>query len=392
MNRVSIYLLISILLLLAWKPVEAQTSDQLADVEIAHTYGIELTFSARVMQPANIKDIFLFFEVEGEKLPRGSLIVVDSNGLLNFTYDVKQTPIRPFANITYWYSFNMESGETFKSKDYYFQYTDNRFSWKTLKSDSVVVNWYSGDMDFGQDGFDILHQSILRISNLISISLGDPIQLYLYATQDDLQSGLALGGQATIDPEMQVLMIWIAPGADQKVLMGEQIPYELTHLLLYRKTGLTNDLLPVWLKEGIATQVENSPNPNFDYALANAMEKQNLIPLRDLCASFPQDPESIILASAQANSFTSYLYSKYNPAGIERLIQAYTAPNSDCEQGAKSALGKTLTQLEFDWLQETFNKNALWQTIINFLPYLFILLLVLLIPLLNKPKKVEAET
>jgi len=389
MKRFSIHLLISIILLLAWKPVVAQTFDQITDVQINHTYGSEISFSARVVQPDNIKDIFIFFKVEGEKEPNGSLIVADSSGLINFTYGVVQNPIRPFANITYWYTLNMQNGETIKSQDYNFQYTDNLFQWQTLKSDSVVVNWYSEDVEIGKDAFDILHQSILRISNLISISLDDPIQLYLYASQADLQNSLSLGGQSTAGPELQVLMVSIMPEADQKALLEQQIPYELAHLLLYRKTGITNSLLPFWLKEGIATQVENSPNPDFDFALANAVEKQTLISMGDLCTSFPQEPASKTLAFAQAKSFTTYLFNKYDQAGIEKLIQAYSA-GSDCEQGSETALGKTLSQLEFDWLQATFNKNALWQTIINFLPYLFILFLILLIPLLNKPKKLDS--
>lgn len=385
MKRSSIHWLFSIILLLSWKPVLALTPDLLADVQNTHTYGREITFSARVQQPEGIKDIFLFLNVEGENDPRGNLVVADSSGLLNFTYDVQRNPIHPFADISYWYTLNLQSGEVINSQEYYFQYTDNRFPWQTLKSGSVEVNWYSGEMEFGKNAFDILQQSILRISNLISISPNDPIHLYLYETQTDLNESLALGGQASIVPQLQVLLVAITPSSDQKAQMQQQIPHELTRLLLFQKTGITYALLPVWLREGISTQVEISPNPAFDFALANAVEKQTLISLSDICISFPQDTGSNLLASAQADSFTTYLFNKYGQSGMEKLIQAFTN-GFDCEHGANTALGKNLTQLEYDWLQATFNKNALWQTITDFLPYLFILFLLLLIPLLNKPK------
>jgi hypothetical protein len=216
--------------------------------------------------------------------------------------------------------------------------------------------------------------------------LEEPIKLYLYATETNLQESLTLGGQTTGTPQSQVLLVSISPGIDQKALMEQQLPFELTHLLLYRKTGNTNSLLPTWLQEGLATQVDIPTNPEFDFALANAMEKQSLISLGSLCTSFPQDPASNTLAYAQANSFISFLLKKYGQAGMEKLIQAYTS-GFDCEQGVTAALGKTLNQLENDWLQATFNNNTFQQNMANFLIFLFLLLLILLIPLLNIIKK-----
>jgi len=385
-----LFFFLSIVLLLAYNPVNAQASNQITDVRVDHTYGQSITFTARIKQPESIKDIFLFFEVEGDQDPFGSLIIADPNGLLKYTYDVGMNPIRPFAIITYWYIINLQSGETLKSQEYNFQYIDNRYPWQTLKSDSVEVNWYTDEMDIGKDAFDVLHQSILRISNLISISLNDPVQLFLYGSQDALQESLSLGGLITAGPDLQVLIVSKAPEADQKTLIEQEIPTELAHLLLYRKTGITYILIPVWLQEGIAGQVEASPNPTFDFMLADAVEKQTLIPLGDLCATFPQGPDANLLAFSQARSFTRFLFNKYGQAGLDELILAYTS-GLDCEQGAKMALGKTLSQLEFDWLQATFNKNALWQTFLDFLPYLTILLLILFIPLLNKPQKQDAD-
>ena len=386
MKRSTVHFIFLIIILLSSKPVVAQSIEKITNVQVTYSYGREISYSARILQPESIKDIFIFFHVDGENDPRGMLVTADPNGLINYSYNVQQNPIRPFADISYWYTLNLKTGETFTSQKYYFQYTDNRFPWQTLKSDLVEVNWYSGNMDYGKDAFDIMHQSILRINNLISISVVDPIELYLYASEANLQESLIQGGKATVDPKSQILMVSIIPGIDQKALMEQQLPYELAHLLLYRKTGIASSLLPIWLQEGIATQVEISPNPDFDLALANAMEKQSLISLGTLCTSFPQDPVSKSLAFAQANSFTSYLLNKYGQAGLENLIQAYTN-GFDCEQGAKTAFGKTLSQLEYDWLQATFNKNTFWENTSNFLLFLFLLLLILLIPLLNIIKK-----
>lgn len=383
MKRSSLHFLILIILLLAGKPVAAQSSIQLTDVRVTHTYGKEIVFDARVQQLEDIKDIFLFISVEGDNEPRGSLIMADPNGTLNLIYDARQNPIHPFANISYWYTFTLKGGGTYNSQKYYFQYTDNRYPWQTLKSDSVQVNWYSGNMDYGRKAFDILHKSILRISNLIPLSMDDPIDLYLYETNEDLQESLGLGGLIKNRPDLQVLLVSIDPTSDYTARMEKILPNELAHLLLYQKTGITYLFLPAWLREGLATQVEISPDLNLDFVLANAVEQQILIKMSDLCTGFPQDEVSNVLAIAQSYSFTTYLGNKYGSDGINKLIQSY-ANGLDCDQGAESALGKSLSELEYDWLQATFNKKAIWEAITIFLPYLFLLIIILLIPVFIK--------
>ncbi|MFH2038149.1 MAG: peptidase MA family metallohydrolase [Chloroflexota bacterium] len=382
-------IIILMILFLSSNSVAAQTLEKITNVQVSHTYGREILFSALFLEPESIKEIFIFFRVDDEKDPRGILVFMDSKGQINYSYDIQQNPIHPFADISYWYTLNLNNGETYNSQEYYFQYTDNRFPWQTLKNDLVEVNWYSGNMEYGKDAFEIMDRNILRISSLLSISVEEPIQLYLYATETNLQESRALGGQAKSTPQSQVLMVSIAPGIDQKADMEKQLLYELTHLLLYRKTGNASSLLPTWLREGLATQVDISTNPEYDFALANAMGKQLMISLGTLCSSFPQDPALNTLAYAQANSFISFLLKNYGQSGMEKLIQAYTG-GFDCEQGVKTAFGKTLNQLENDWLQATFN-NTLQQNISNILIFLFLLLLILLIPLLNIIKKQEPE-
>jgi len=383
-------IVILMILFLSSNSVAAQTLEKITNVQVSHTYGREILFSALFLEPESIKEIFIFFRVDDEKDPRGILVFMDSKGQINYSYDIQQNPIHPFADISYWYVLNLTNGETYNSQEYYFQYTDNRFTWQMLKNDLVEVNWYSGNMEYGKDAFEIMDRNILRISSFLSITVEEPIQLYLYATETNLQESLTLGGQATSTPQSQILMVSISPGIDQKALMEKQLPYELTHLLLYRKTGKASSLLPTWLREGLATQIDISTNPEFDFALANAMGKQSMISLGSLCSSFPQDPALNTLAYAQANSFISFLLKNYGQAGMEKLIQAYTG-GFDCEQGVNAALGKTLTQLENDWLQAIFNNNTLQQNISNFLIFLFLLLLILLIPLLNITMKQAPE-
>jgi hypothetical protein len=390
MRRLISWLLISFFLLLTWQPVSAQTSIQVTDVQAQSTFGSEISFSAHVQSPSLIKEVFIFFQVEGETDPRGSLLTIGDNGQLNFSYDLSQDPIRPFASITYWYTFNLLNGEAFTTPTYEFQYIDNRFSWQTLLSGNVEVNWVTGDVEFGRQVSDVVLQSILRIGDSFSISMNKPVRVYIYASPTDLQDALTLGRLSSVSPELEVILVSISPGFDQIDRMEHLLPHELVQLLLFRKTGESYSHLPAWLIEGLVTRSELSPNPSYPSILQDANAHKTLLPLLSLCADFPQEAASNLQAYAQADSFTAYLLLKYGQKGLDSLIQSY-ALGVDCDQSPLSSLGKPLTQLERDWLQATFNKNAVTQAITTFLPYLFILLLILMIPLLNKPKTIPKK-
>jgi hypothetical protein len=155
-----------------------------------------------------------------------------------------------------------------------------------------------------------------------------------------------------------------------------QIPHELTHLLLYQKLGEGYANLPRWLNEGLATNAELSPDPNYPVLLQRGYERDVLLPLASLCESFPNDAANFQLAYAQAASFTRYLQTEYGTAGIEDLLRAY-GQGVSCQEGIVTALGKSLFELERAWRQEQFDESAILSALQNLWPWLLILALIL---------------
>jgi hypothetical protein len=262
----------------------------------------------------------------------------------------------------------------------------DQFNWQTLESGMLKVHWYEGDANFGQAALDSAQTGLESIGLLIPPNLEQPIEIFMYAKLEDLQGTLISGEEAWVaghaDPEQGTVSLWIAPGPGQELAMGQRIPHELMHVMLYRFVGEGYHNLPAWLREGTATLTETYPNEEYRRVLRDAVAKNALIPLKNLCESFPANRNHAFLAYAEAGSFVSYLGETFGSAGLQNLARAY-ADGLDCERGSERALGDSLSSLESKWRSSALGQNALASTPQNTSPYLVLLCLVLIIPTLG---------
>lgn len=177
-------------------------------------------------------------------------------------------------------------------------------------------------------------------------------------------------------------MVVIEPGAEQSILMEQRIPHELMHVMLYRQVGAGYPNIPIWLREGIAMLAEIYPNPDYDRVLAEAGANDMLIPLKDLCDSFPPGAGEAFLAYAESRSFTTYLHDTYGSSGLLSLA-GYYADGVDCERGTERAFGTSLSRLELNWRESVLGQKAVGFALRNMSPYLVLLCLVLFVPLIG---------
>jgi len=87
-----------------------------------------------------------------------------------------------------------------------------------------------------------------------------------------------------------------------------------------------------------------------------------------------------LLAYAQSADFAWFLYENYGSSGLEALSQAY-ADGLSCEQGAQQALGISLTELDREWRKQTFGENTLLAALGELLPWIALLGVILVGPL-----------
>jgi hypothetical protein len=365
-------------------PARAQAGFEVSDVRVTTRFGQEIVFEARLKSPVPITSASILFHEEREAITRVESLELGSDGSTHFVYDATQKVLPPFSTIIFWYQATLENGSIQTSGYFNVVYTDDRFTWRDVSSGPITLHWYDGDDNFAQAALDAAGKSLLQINEITPLTLGTPINVYVYSTVEDLQGALTLGGQQWVaghaNPELGMVMVAIPPGGLQSIEMETEIPHELAHVMLYRALGKGYNNLPAWLSEGLASMVEGYPNADYAQALSIASKNGSLLPFKDLCDSFPPDTARAFLAYAQSQSFVRYLRDAYGTTGLTALTQTY-ANGLDCETGTTRALSASLNQLDARWRETALGQNVTGVALRNLSPYLLVMVLVLLVPL-----------
>jgi hypothetical protein len=321
--------------------------------------------------------------IPGEVETFTAKLELDPVGNLSYEFPLDKHPLRAFSKPDYWIEITTQSGEKITSEKTFFYYTDNRYIWQTRQSMPFHAYWYQGDQAFGQMMIDISNAGLQKIQATLPLPNPEEVKIYAYASAQELHETLQLTGQnwvgAHADPDLNLIMLSLPAGPEQRIEMERQIPHELMHVLLYKELGTAYNNLPAWLNEGLASIAELYPNPDYMTLLDSAQKKGNLLSIQSLCLSFPKDASNAFLAYAEATSFTRYLLLTYGTPGLNTLLDTYRKTRG-CEQGVEIAYNQTLTQLEKQWRQGVFGEIFLTNAADNILPWLLLLGVVLAVP------------
>ena len=364
----------------------AQAGVVLENVGASVRFGEGITFTATIKAPVQIQNASIVIFDEAQGLTHIQPLMVREDGIAEFLFDTRLNTLRPFTIVGWSYQLTLADGNTFQSETYFTRYDDDRFAWQTLESGSIRVNWYNADLNFGQAALNAAQSGLGAINEVMQLDLAQPVEIFIYANSSDLRGTLYpessewVAGHA--NSAAGVVMVIIEPGPSQSLFMEQRIPHELMHVILYRRAGAGYQNLPAWLREGTATLAEINPNPDYDVVLTSAGVTGTLIPIRDLCVSFSQNPDSAFLAYAEARSFVNYLHDTYGAQSLLDLALIY-ADGLDCERGVERAYGISLSQLEMDWRRSVLGQNTILPALQDMFPYLALLCLVLLIPFIG---------
>ena len=349
-------LFIAIFLLVALLPRLALAQEIEAEADVDYTFGQVMHFTLEAESQEPIEAAFLLFttpELANTFLVEESLT---PSRTISLTYDLSlsQVQLAPFTTVTYWWEVTSD-GRQERVAGGSFTYVDDRFQWQTRTSGDVTVHWADGDLSLGQTALDIVARTRPNLESIIRPG-GEsvPVEIYIYPSRADLGSALALTGRDWVDahafPEFGVLLATAVNPRTADVDLGQELPHELAHLLLYEATRPANGQVPAWFEEGIATLVETVPDPTYDFLLEEAVAAQDTISFSSLCGSFPVEQDRANLAYAQSVSLIRFIQDRYGNQALSDMVRAF-ADGAGCETGVQRVLDTSLDQLNADWLQ-----------------------------------------
>jgi hypothetical protein len=397
-SRLIVLILLTLILIAAQEPVEPQAQAVITQAWADAEFGETISFYALLKSELPPDSAIIFFQAANEAHTNLGLTTIERTGegvyKLSYTHNLSESRFRAFAHIEYRFEVKLKGGEVFKSQTYDYHYTDNRFDWNTLEEKSFRVHWFVGDTAFAQSVLDIAQSGLDQVSKLLPFAGSMSLDIYIYPDGESMQAVLHPSSEKWVaghaDPDLGVVVVALPEGTEQRLLTEQRIPHEIMHIALYLETLHGYNNLPTWLNEGLASNIELYPNPDYRILLEDAAQDDSLIPMSALCKSFPREAKSALQSYAQAASFTSYLHRNYGSQGMEKLITAY-ANGLDCERGIKVALGEGLTQLDHSWQRDELAENVTRTALNNLLPWYILLGAALIFPFILIIRKTRSK-
>jgi len=230
MRRLILSILTIILVLGISSAVSAQV--QVNNEEIDYRFGEYISFHSEILTTSPVDSVLLFIQREGKYDTLTSPVLVPQDGVVEYTLDPSKDRIRAFSTLQYWYEVTLQNGDSFATPKGSFYYDDNRFEWQMRAREPFEAMWQEGDADFGQSILDAAQQGLEQISNLLPASIPDNVRIYAYANPVDMRATLQVSDRSWVgahtDPDLQVMVVSLPTGPEQRLEMERQIPHEMT--------------------------------------------------------------------------------------------------------------------------------------------------------------------
>ncbi len=346
------------------QPVLAQEAGEGPDRSWAeYQFGQVMRFGLNLADGEGVEKVTLFFRTPD--LPSTFTVDLDvgpGSYLATHDLDLTSFQLAPFTTVTYWWRKEDLEGNVETVHDKTIDYIDDRFEWNTLKNGNLIVHWSGDEVSIGQAALDVAVEALPGMVAIYGAEPAEAMHIYVYPSVSDLRAALLLAGRdwigAHAHPELGVILVSAANPRTAAVDLGQSIPHELSHLLMYWATGTGYESTPRWFDEGLASIFEDSPNSNYDALLNEAVSAGTTIPLSVLCRSLPSDADGAVLAYAQSVSFVRALQAEYGNQVLGQMVRAL-ADGADCQSITERAVGISVGDLEQSWLERLQPQSTL---------------------------------
>jgi Peptidase MA superfamily len=336
-------------------PAGAQRQIEIADDGARIEFPDRIIFSVSITSDAPIARVVLEYGVVrltcGEVVAKAFPDVTSGTSAdVSWTWEMRQSGSEP-PGTTIWYRWRVTdaNGAQQVSDEQRVIWLDDAHPWRSARDGNLTLHWYGGSQTFAHDLLTSAVSSLDRLGRETGVTPESPIDLYIYASTDDMREAVLYepgwtGGQAF--PEHDIVIIGITP---QQLEWGKRTEaHELTHVLVGHLTFSCLGSVPTWLNEGIAVYGEGGLEPSMRAQLQNAVANDSLIAVRALSGGFSEHPDRADLSYGESYSLVNYLVGAFGQKQIVALFGELRVGQT-IEDGLEHVYGFGLDGLEDRW-------------------------------------------
>ena len=240
-----------------------------------------------------------------------------------WTWEMRQSgSLPPGAQVWWQWRVTDANGQETVTEAKTATWLDDIHNWQTVNNGDILrLHWYEGDQTFAADLAKAAYDGLLFNETHSGLKAEAPIDIYIYASTDDLKEAILYepswtGGQAF--PVQNIVILGISPS---DLEWGrDAIVHELTHVLVGHLTFSCLGDVPTWLNEGLAVYSEGELNPASESQLQDAIGDDTLLTVRSLSSGFSEVADKAYLSYSQSYSITKFLVETHGQEKMTSLL------------------------------------------------------------------------
>lgn len=340
-----------------YRPVSAATSGVALTNSVQIDFPNSITFKVQAKSSAKIVQLRLHYTVNVQNYAN-----VVSEGWAMFTpaasvstqwfWDMRKSSLPVSAQVEYWWTALDAAGQSGETAHATIAFDDNRYKWQSITQGPVTLYWYNGSQSFAQELMTAAQQGLQRIESNTGAEPQGNVRIYIYASAQDLQGAQLFAqeweGGATF---AGYGIIAIGVQTNQLSFGQRAVPHELTHWVVGQITFNNYGAgLPTWLNEGLATYGEGTLSSDYQAALENAIQNNELLSVRSLSSPFSAVPSVAYTSYGESNSIVTFLINEYGKDKMLQLLEVFQQ-GSTYDDALKQVYGFDQDGLDSLWRQ-----------------------------------------
>lgn len=250
---------------------------------------------------------------------------------------------------------------------------DSYKDYETIETEHFQIRLHKEDVDIvGPYAADLAERAYRAMVPRYKVTIDFPVTIEIFPSHDDFAVrcfGLP-GSQAFLGICFGPLITMNSPRARSIGTFNwfETLWHEFAHVV---HLTLTNNRIPRWMAEGIAVYEATTANPawdmNFHLAMINALQRDKVIPLKELDSGFVGDPGRVTFSYYQSSQMVAFIDKQF---GFDKLLAMLGAfrDGKDTPQAVQLVLGMTTEAFDEafkQFLRSQFLKDGIdfsWDT------------------------------